>query len=204
MLGQDLLFQQSLLARPPLRYVALGHIHKHQSLGVDIPMVYPGSMERIDFGEEREDKGYVIVRLSKTRLGEGREVDWEFRRTPARRFVTVEVTCYGDDPLAEVQRAVAAVDVRDAVARLMITARPEHEARLVDRELRALLREAHYVAGVRREIRHPERPRVAGLSVESWTTLQALEHYLRQRSTPPDRLAALLQRARTLVDEPVA
>lgn len=197
MLGQDLLFQQSLLARPPLRYVALGHIHKHQRLGVDIPMVYPGSLERIDFGEEREEKGYVIVHL-------GREVDWVFRPTPARRFITIEVTCRGDDPLAEVQRAVAAADVRDAVARLIIKARPEHEARLVDRELRALLHDAHYVAGVRREIEHPERPRVAGLSVESWTPLQALEHYLRQRGTPPDRLAALLDRARKLVEEPVA
>lgn len=197
MLGQDLLFQPSLLARPPLRYVALGHIHKHQKLGYDIPLVYPGSLERIDFGEEHEDKGYVIVRLE-------REVDWEFRRTPARRFVTVDVTCRGDDPLAEVRRAIAAADVRDAVARLVIRARPEHEARLVDRDLRALLREAHYVAGVRREIAYPERPRIAGLSVESWTPLQALEHYLRQRGTPPDRLAALLERARALLEEPVA
>jgi exonuclease SbcD len=193
MLGQDITLPLSLLAKPCFRYVALGHIHKHQTRGSDPPVVYAGSLERIDFGEENEDKGYVIVHL------EGdRPVEVKFRTTAARRFVTIEVTCRGDDPLAEVRRAVGQKDLRDAVVRLIVHAKPEHEAALADRELRALLREAHYVAGIRREIEQPERRRPPVPNIESWTPLQALKYYLEQRDTPPERLAALLDRARAL------
>ena len=43
--------------------VALGHIHKHQSLNGDAhpPVIYSGSIERIDFGEEHELKGWVVA-----------------------------------------------------------------------------------------------------------------------------------------------
>ena len=38
-----------------LSYVALGHIHKAQDLneGAQPPVIYPGSIERVDFGEAR-------------------------------------------------------------------------------------------------------------------------------------------------------
>lgn len=194
MLGQDLILLKSLLAQPLYRYVALGHIHKHQALGSDPPLVYAGSLERIDFGEEREHKGYVIVRLDGDRPAQ-----WEFRPTPARRFVTIEVACRGDDPLAEVRRAVAAHDLRGAIVRLIVHAKAEHEHLLVDRELRALLQGAHYIAGIRREIERrtgsgPQAPE----GVEGWTPLQALAYYLEQRGVAAERRAALLERARAI------
>lgn len=44
-------------------YVALGHIHLHQDVnkGNYPPIVYAGSIERIDFGERVEDKGFVVL-----------------------------------------------------------------------------------------------------------------------------------------------
>jgi exonuclease SbcD len=65
MLGKDLVLPKSFIALPGVDYVAMGHIHKHQSLGNHPPVVYPGSIERIDFGEEHEDKGCVLVELEK-------------------------------------------------------------------------------------------------------------------------------------------
>ena len=42
--------------------VVAGHPHRHQLLdGPGCPVLYPGSIERLDFGEEREAKGFVIA-----------------------------------------------------------------------------------------------------------------------------------------------
>ncbi len=45
----------------------MGHIHKYQDLneGKHPPVVYPGSIERVDWGEAREEKYYVIAEVDK-------------------------------------------------------------------------------------------------------------------------------------------
>jgi exonuclease SbcD len=63
MLGQDVVLPISVVAHDSLDYVALGHIPKFQVLAHQPPVVYSGSLERIDFGEENEPKGFVDVTL---------------------------------------------------------------------------------------------------------------------------------------------
>ena len=60
MLGRDHVLLKSAVTLPQLDYVALGHIHKHQILGMLPHVVYAGSLQRIDFGEENDDKGYCL------------------------------------------------------------------------------------------------------------------------------------------------
>ena len=46
-------------------YVAAGHIHQHQVLRAVAPggppIVYPGSLDRVNFAEIDEPKGYIIA-----------------------------------------------------------------------------------------------------------------------------------------------
>jgi exonuclease SbcD len=67
MLGSDFVLPASLVKDKRLDYVALGHIHKPQDLneGNQPPVIYPGSIERVDFGEAKDDKFFVIAEVEK-------------------------------------------------------------------------------------------------------------------------------------------
>src|ERR671919_1661229 len=95
MVGHDLVVPYGSIdlrdghGNPVWDYVALGHIHKHQDLneGRQPPVVYPGSIERIDFGEEGETKGFCMVDVERGRAA------YEFVPLPARPFVTLRLEC---------------------------------------------------------------------------------------------------------------
>ncbi|MBI2599691.1 exonuclease SbcCD subunit D, partial [Candidatus Daviesbacteria bacterium] len=62
----DVTIPLPLLQDKRLNYVALGHIHKHQVLskpGDSLLIVYSGSPQRVDFGEEKEEKGICLVEI---------------------------------------------------------------------------------------------------------------------------------------------
>ena len=80
MLGRDLVLGKGLVADPRFDYVALGHIHKHQSLNENPPVVYSGSIERIDFGEWREAKGFVLAEVERGKTS------WRFVKIETRPF----------------------------------------------------------------------------------------------------------------------
>ena len=63
MLGHDHVLLNSNVALPQFEYVALGHIHRHQVLSRNPYVVYAGSLQRVDFGEERDDKGFCVVEI---------------------------------------------------------------------------------------------------------------------------------------------
>lgn len=67
MLGSDLVLPTSLVKDGRLDYVAMGHIHKPQDVnkGNYPPVIYPGSIERIDFGEAMDDKFYIIADIAR-------------------------------------------------------------------------------------------------------------------------------------------
>ena len=67
MLGEDLMVPRKLLTESGLDYVALGHIHKPQDLneGNLPPVIYPGSIEKVDWGEAGEDKEFMVAEIQK-------------------------------------------------------------------------------------------------------------------------------------------
>ena len=197
MVGHDPLIPLSSLTDPAWDYVALGHIHRHQDLnrGLQPPVVYAGSIERIDFGEEKEDKGFVWAQVEKGHTA------FTFVPVAARRFVTLRLDGRSGDPVELLDRELTAHDIDDAIVRVIVTLDAEHTGPLDERRLRDRLRSAYLVTGIiRDEIRGPARTRDSGLT-ETLGPLQALERYLETRPEYAERREALVDRARQMLQE---
>ena len=197
MVGHDPLIPLSSLTDPAWDYVALGHIHRHQDLnrGLQPPVVYAGSIERIDFGEEKEDKGFVWAQVEKGHTA------FTFVPVAARRFVTLRLDGRSGDPVELLDRELTAHDIDDAIVRVIVTLDAEHTGPLDERRLRDRLRAAYLVTGIiRDEVRGPARTRDSGLT-ETLGPLQALERYLETRPEYAERREALVDRARQMLQE---
>ncbi|MBI5668141.1 MAG: exonuclease SbcCD subunit D [Chloroflexi bacterium] len=201
MLGRDVAVQLSALADPRWDYIALGHIHKHQNLthgqaGVP-PVVYSGSIERIDFGEEGDSKGFCWVELAR---GEAR---WEFVELNARPFVTLRADLTRvANPTDQVVQLINRHDLRDAVVRLLLELTPETEARLNENIIRDHLKHAgiFQLAVIRKQVEQPARARL-GASPEGLTPAELLERYLISKEVPEDRRQELLDAAQAIFEQ---
>ena len=198
MIGRDVTILKSLLADPAWDYVALGHIHKHQELnnGQHPPIVYSGSLERIDFGEESERKGFVMAHLERGRC------DWEFVPVNARPFVTIRIdVTQSEDPMTDILDELVQHHLNGAVVRLIIKAVEAQEILLDDKLIRQALREASYIASIVRDIDRVQNLRLRGISAEELTPKQALELYLDSKNTPEERKNELLRHAEAIFRE---
>jgi DNA repair protein SbcD/Mre11 len=189
----------TLVSGQPFPYYALGHVHKKQVLQ-DTPFVgYPGSLERVDFGEgERivvgadggvqrraaDEKGFLRFDL---RAGAG----WpladtpEFRTVHARSFVTFEIDDLpDDDPAADLRNRIdraraAGVSLGGAIVRVRASIASSDRARVTQRFVRELMPEVYDVRLVlqERDTALVRDPRFA----ERMTEIDALDRYLETR-----------------------
>ena len=203
MLGSDHVLLRSSVALPQFDYVALGHIHKHQVIGQNPHVVYSGSIQRIDFGEERDEKGFCMIELDPSEPRGQRLTGFDFQPVNARRFLTIDVKLDADDPdpNGTVAERVSRHATRDAIVKLNIEMPASLEALLSDSEIRASLSDAHYIAAISRQISERPRTRLDGTYSEGLTPSQLLERYLDSRDTPPDRSKALIERGSQLIAE---
>lgn len=197
MIGQDVVFLQSTIAREPFSYVALGHLHMHQTIGGRVPLVYSGSLERIDFSEEKEEKGFVVVEIP-NRPGE--TADFRFQPVAARTFLTITVDADVEDPTAAVLSAIEEHDLSGKVVRVIIRTSEAREGLLRMGEIQRALREAFYLAGIHRDVQRKHRTRLGDVTPEEMTPLAALEAWIRSKDFPADRANQLLDRGRRIIE----
>jgi len=159
--------------------------------------VYAGSLERVDFGEEKEDKGFVVVELEKG------SVEFDFHKVEARRFVTVEVTPRADDPMAEILSALEGQDLASAIVRVVIHTTEEREVKVLYNEIRSYLasQEVAHIAGIIKHVERKHRSVFAGKLVEEMTPRQALDLYLANKQCSPERTAVLMRYADRILQD---
>ncbi len=196
LLGRDVTVASSLMADPAWDYIALGHIHKHQEIGAGgyPPVVYSGSLERIDFGEEGEEKGFVWVDLRRERTS------WKFVPVQARPFLTIRVDAREeDDPTEAVLRHAEAVQ-SGSVVRVIVRMRAEQEPGFGESEIRRQLEGASSLT-VAREVESEVRTRLGDVSPEALTPIDLLGRYFESRGVGNERLERLLERGEALLDD---
>jgi exonuclease SbcD len=193
---------QSALAHPSLDYIALGHIHKHQILSQNPYIAYSGSLERIDFGEENDDKGFCLINLDPSKPQGKRLVDFAFNHVKARPFLTIDVKVYAQqDPTHEALKAIARSHVAGAIVRVKITMPQEVEALLREDEIRNALASAKYITPIVRDVQRDRRTRLGSIPVEGLSPQQALKLYLETANVTQARANVLMSYGENLINE---
>ncbi len=201
MLGQDHVLLPSAVHKPGLDYVALGHIHKHQILRDDPMVVYSGSLQRVDFSEEADTKGFCVVDLDPAAPQGRRLQDFSFQTVKARPFLSIEakVAPGDEDPTNAVMRAIMRRNVAGSIVRLKVSLPAGSDVHLRESDIREALSSAHYVAAITRDVEQDRRTRIPPGVAEGLTPLDVLRLYLESRTVAPDRQEKLLKYAEDLV-----
>ncbi len=199
-IGRDPVLLPTNVALPSFDYVALGHIHKHQKLWEQPLMVYPGSLERLDFGDEGEKKGFCLVDVPPK--GDNTGAQYEFHEIPARAFTTIKVNIDtpDDNPTFAVLEAIARrkSEIKDAIVRLQISLPQYLENSLKENEINQAVKEAQYVIFAK-DVRSEARPRLGNWAAEGLTPLEALRTYLETKGVSLERQETLLNYAEKLI-----
>jgi len=201
-IGQEHTLLLSNVSHPAFDYIALGHVHRHQVLSQSPPVVYAGSLERLDFSEVEDEKGFYLVDIEPGGENGKRKVSFDFHPVVGRRFVTINVDIKEPDiePTATVLKAIAEEQdrVKDSIVRLQVSLPAEIEGQLRDNDIRNALREAHYFA-IAKDIKRESRLRLGQWAAEEITPYDALKAYLEAHKVAPERAKVLLEYGEKLI-----
>ena len=202
-LGKDYLLPTNFLANPKLDYVALGHIHRHQILNDDPPVVYSGSLERIDFGEEKDSKGFCVIDISTSPDKKNRLNSYKFVEVNARRFKTIQIKIEENDgsPNEKIVAEIEKHDIYETIAQVIIEVSSSRYSEISDRKIRDSLSEANFVAAIRKNVITESKNRLGKELHESIPAIEALETYLKERNIGEGKIRLLLEKGQNLISE---
>jgi exonuclease SbcD len=173
MLGNDMILPGSLVCDPRIAYTALGHIHKAQDVhqGSQPPVVYPGSIERVDFNEAADEKYYVIANVGKG------NTQFKFHTLYGRKFIdrSVKFDVKDDrgDFMAEIKKKIpSATELKNAIVRLSIEYPRDWEPLLDEIAIRKMTEDAFEFHLVRKPI---SETRLRLPNNRTWSDLSPME-----------------------------
>ena len=121
-----------------LSYTALGHLHVHQVLNQEPPVVYSGSTERCDMSEAKNDKGFVEVNINE----EGK-AEFEFKTIKPRRMFDIKVTPSPDAFMDDIFAALPSENLlKDSIVKLTVTCRTADKGKVLFEDIEKFFEKA--------------------------------------------------------------
>lgn len=190
MVGYSMTFPLDYLIDERLDYVALGHVHGHQILRTEKPMIaYAGSLERVDFGEQFEDKGFLELDIARG------DVSAKFHSIKPRSFITLDLDLSSlDNPTEQLIQEASKKAPKGCILRIKYQIQQNRLADVDEQRVRMSLPDVLSLR-FKPEIIYAERPRRMPDLNEAAVLqpLDALQKYLNE--TAPDDIDSLMSRA---------
>lgn len=198
-LGREVTLPLSVVKDPRIAYTALGHIHKFQDLnaGQKPPVIYPGSIERVNYGESEETKGFILADIAR---GETR---YRFVPLATRPMYNIKVTVTSEEQFQnEVMAALPPKeDIADAMISLQVTYPESWEYAFDERKLRSEVASAFdFKLFKNRQMKSRIRLSLDS-GIGSMTHQELLGVYLMSKKTGESEIAALQAAAQTIFSE---
>jgi exonuclease SbcD len=194
MLGNDLVLSGSLVKNKKFNYVAMGHIHKPQDVneGFQPPIIYPGSIERVDFGEAKEDRFFVIADIEK---GKDTGVNW-IELKGVRKFIDRRAVLRSNENVNDALKdaLLSPKEMSDAIVRLSVEYPREWDTLIDETALRKYTEGAFEFHLVKRPQSEARVRLDEGQVVSSLSSLDLLSQYFdASKAKDTDELKKLAQ-----------
>ncbi len=197
-LGRDVTLSRSLVCDPAFSYTALGHIHLFQDLneGQQPPVIYPGSIERVDYGEYKEKKGFILAEV------DNHHTEYTFRELHTRRMYNLSFEAKDAGTLQEdlLDLLPSEEKAKDAMIRLVVTYPHEFESMINERELRKRVEGALDFQFKRKPV-YQARMRIQSKNISSLTPQDLLTAYCQITKTSDAEAKALCSLAEEIFTE---
>ena len=200
MLGKDHVLPISSLNLSKFNYVALGHIHKHQILNEQPLVVYSGSLQKVDFGEEKDDKGFCVFEISSPKS----EIEnFQFIKIKCREFITIECELTTDDlePNNIILEKIKEYEINNAIVRLKIKTPPSIAPLINYSKLKPEISKAHYLVIQQEPTSLNTRETKTYKILQNMNILDALKIYFQSRKINKNKKEKLLEIAKEFVEK---
>ncbi len=196
--GTDPILLPSQLAIEPFDYVGLGHLHRYQNLNENgyPAVVYSGSIDRVDFGERKEEKGFCDVMIQ----SKGK-TSHQFIQVPTRPFLQIEIELTeAKDHTDQIIHHLNKYDIQDAVIKIIYHLPPDTKDSVNVSLVQKACSAAWYIVGIIPIRALSAKQRRAQLSVDM-DLETVLDRYFDSKADLKVHKERLVQKALALAQE---
>ena len=166
-----------------IKAVILGHLHKHQILIKKPITFYTGSLQRLDFNEENQKKGFVILDTN----------DWSYKFIPieAQDFYTIDAQVDQIHSFDDIYKKINISKIKNAIVRVRI--RTTSEFKLTNSQEKELTKyiesyQPSNLLAIQQKLEDVRQLRNSALN-ESISIEKGLEVYFKGQKRSKERIA---------------
>ena len=202
-IGADYMFPAQFSARPEFEYVALGHVHKDQVLIESPPVIYSGSLERVDFGEKDDVKGFYVIEIEPKNSQGNRLIKYQKIPVSARNFREYIINIPKDTkfPVNIIEKELNSNEIKDSIARITIESTREHYESINDPKIQSILSKAKYLVST--ELKLISEKKINDIQItENLGIIDSFEKYLENfKEIDDQKRKRLLEFGKNIVNE---